>query len=42
MKETQLYKSLKTLPKGVLHNVFFECCEDTDFVLLPLLSTAGM
>lgn len=36
MKSTRLYKALKTLPKGVLHNVFFDCCEDIDFVSLSL------
>lgn len=32
MRKTKLHEFFKTLPKGVLHNVFFDCCEDRDFV----------
>jgi len=32
MRESKLFQTLKTLPKGVLHNVFFDCCEDLEFV----------
>ena len=28
MKTTKLYTALQTLPKGVLHNVFFDTIED--------------
>ena len=32
MRATKLYSVLKTLPKGVLHHVHFDCCEDEEFV----------
>ena len=38
MRKTKLHEFFKTLPKGVLHNVFFDCCEDRDFfkeVIVP-------
>jgi hypothetical protein len=34
MKKTKIFEALKTLPKGVQHNVFLDCCEDLDFVSL--------
>lgn len=33
IKTTKLYSALQTLPKGVLHNVFFDTIEDKEFVL---------
>lgn len=39
MKKSNLYTAFKTLPKGVLHNVFFDCCEDRDFVLFDSYSS---
>ena len=32
MRATKLYSALKALPKGVLHHVHFDCCEDEEFV----------
>ena len=39
MRKLKLYEIIKTLPKGVLHNVFFDTCEDRNFVVVPLFST---
>ena len=32
LKHYKLYSVLKTIPKGVLHHIHFDCCEDPDFV----------
>ena len=32
VKQTALYPLLKELPKGVLHHLHFDCCEDEEFV----------
>ena len=36
MRKTKIYEVLKTIPKGVLHNVFFDTCEDREFVIYVL------
>ena len=38
MRKTKIYEVLKTLPKGVLHNVFFDTCEDRAFVFQDIFS----
>ena len=38
MRQSPLYKLMKTIPKGALHHDHFDCNEDHDFVFLHLFS----
>ncbi len=42
MRNNQLYPLLKTLPKGVLHHLHFDCAEDEEFVFMMRHSTASI
>lgn len=39
LRSTQLHTCIKTIPKGVLHNVVLDCCDDLPFVPTPPYST---
>lgn len=41
MKNSALYPHLQLLPKAVLHHVHFDCCEDEEFVVMPIGSTVS-